>query len=381
MSDAIRLGTPPDAPIFSAATSVNSGDDDGLLCRIAAFYANQFVRDPEHYRKSFAESMSTRSGIAASKPQIASLRLMLRSLPDGLALVRDAILPPRMTAMVRQAAMVVWGSGLVEIHRDFGTNYRIPLVRQPKRRRLESPRAVDEKFGVATPPPKLDDLLEGRARVEDAAFRAMCAIMVHGWQRHCSLMRLELGDLILGGNHPELVIRYTKTGRVDQRIPVWAIFPDEEIQGLRDLERYAAGNLECSSDTRLTELAGIGRFNDQNSALAQQLFRKRLACATKYSPDITHLPRSNGLSWAPVRAIVCRHPSLLNLAMMRPLRIHPWFQLHELRKFRRIVPSLECDMVEVFRRVACWASPEQFLESYCRSWHFQHRLYAAIMNL
>jgi hypothetical protein len=290
-------------------------------------------------------------------------------LPAALRLVRDGVGEKRMDSPLRQAAQVVWTSREVTAHADFLAAYHTPIKRPPRKVPLYPPAAIRRMYAITDAPLSYDELVRRPALVRDAAFRALCSILVHGWQRHCSLIHLELGDMLLAGDHPEIVIRWSKSGWTNQRIPIWAIMPDEEIIGLRELVRFAVRRLGCPWDTRLSELAGLGRFEAPASAIAQRRFCEEMAKRVPEFQHSTHLPRASGLSWAPVRALVAQYPSLIEHPILVPLRNDPWFRPEELAKFRTIIPSGSTDSAEIFRRIACWSTTAQFVASYCRSWH------------
>ena len=369
LENAICAGSPPDSPIFTQAGRSDGGDDDELLCRIASFYANDFIRDPARYRREFAETMGMKTHPGKINRSLSTDRKMLQLLPTALTLVRDGLVEGRMNSALRQAAQIVWSSRIVPIHDDFEAAYRTPIKHSPRRVPLYPPSAIRAMYAITDPPTSYAELVRQPALFEEAAFRALRSILVHGWQRHCSLVHLQLGDMLLAGDHPEIVIRWSKSGWTNQRVPIWAIMPDEEIAGLRSLLRYAARDLGCSWNTRLTELAGLGRFETPASAIAQRKFCEAMARRVPEFRHSTHLPRGSGLSWAPVRALVAHHPELMNHPILAPLCGDPWFRPEDLVKFRGIIPSTSTDSAEIFRRIACWATTEQFISSYCRSWH------------
>jgi len=369
LENAICAGSPPDSPIFTQTDRSDGGDDDELLRRIANFYANDFIRDPARYRREFAEAMGTATRPGKINRSLSTDCKILQLLPTALTLVRDGLVEGRMNSALRQTAQVVWSSRTVPIHGHFEAAYRTPIKRSPRRVPLYPPSEIRAMYAIADPPASYAELIRWPSLVEEAAFRALRSILVHGWQRHCSLVHLELGDMLLAGDHPEIVIRWSKSGWTNQRVPIWAVMPDEEISGLRSLLRYAVKDLGCSWDVRLTELAGLGRFEAPASAIAQRKFCEAMARRVSEFQHSTHLPRASGLSWAPVRALVAHHPELVNHPILAPLRGDPWFRPGDLAKFRGIIPSTLTDSAEIFRRIACWATTEQFISSYCRSWH------------
>lgn len=357
-------------------------DDDKLLCRIAIFFANEYIPEAHSFRSKFRQTFNlpaTQPEKAGSKA-ISSQRKILQTLPDALRLVRDAQIDVRMTSALRLGASVVWASGLVTPHDAFLEVYLAPVIHLPREMPLIDPVDILKCYALEGTPPTFEDLQTGKIPLKDAAFRAMRSILVHCWQRHCSLIFLTIADFLLDGEHPEIHIRWTKTGLVNQSLPVWGIMPEEEIMGLRSLIHYCLEELKLPEDTRITKLAGFGEFEQATSFVAQQLFCEAMGAIVPEFLQSTHLPRATGLSWAPIRALACYYPEVLNHPSLLHLKSHYWFRDADLKHFREMLASRSTDSVELFRRIACWTTSEQFISTYCRSTNLLLKLYCYLQD-
>ena len=379
------LKSPSNQKVFFDAQKLPKKCDgvDELLCRIAIFFANDYIRKASDYRAAFREKFQLPS-VTRKKAPITSIstdRKILQSLPDAVSLVSDGQLEGRMTSALRQAAIVVFASGLVTPHPDFLKFYKTPVVRLPREMPLFDPFEILKRYAVDGMPPTLAELQGQKVLLKDAAFRVMRSILVHGWQRHCSLIFLTLGDFLVGGEHPEVHITWTKTGLVHQSLPLWGIMPKEEIAGLQDFLHYCRVDLNLPLDTRLTKLAKLGEFEKATSNLGQKKFCEAMGKLVPEFLESTHLPRATGLSWAPIRALACYYPEVLNHPSLLHLKNHPWFRGAELENFRGMLASKSTDSVELFRRIACWSTTEQFVSTYCRSSHLLLQLYCYMQSL
>lgn len=361
---------------------IPSAGDDQLLCRVALFYATDYLKTPDIYRERFKDEfkIAANSSRRAGSTKVPTDKKIMQTLPDALHLVRDAQLNCRMTSVLRITSGVIWASGLVRPHTDFLKAYHHPIIRLPREIPLIDPYEILNRYAIDSPPPSTADLKSRRVSVETAAFRVLRSILVHGWQRHCSLIHLKLCDFLLDGEHPETHILWTKMGLVNQSISLWGIMPDEEIAGLRRFIRFCDEELHLPGETLLTKLAGFGEFQGATSSVAQKLFCQAMGRLVPEFLESTHIPRATGLSWAPVRALAAFYPQVLSHPTLVLLRGHPWFSESELRKFRAMLAANNTDSVELFRRIACWTTSEQFVSTYCRSSHVLLQLWCFLQD-
>ena len=192
----------------------------------------------------------------------------------------------------------------------------------------------------------------------------MSIIMVNAWQRLCSMRRVELQHIVCGVATLDVIIPDSKGRRMMMRMPISLLAPPDETRFLRDFFRFASSRV--SVETRLTNLAGFGQV-DLLGRNAPDAYN-----AVLETMDRTHDPRRCGLSFAPLRAKVCRDPSLLDHPYFpHQLVDHPWFTKEALVRFRKLVPGDQTDAVEVMRRIAGWSAFGQLFTTYCRTWHIQ----------
>lgn len=383
-----KLGrTDPAVTVFHSLPVVDRTDDDAILCRIAHFLANEFMVRSNGFEADFANFMGGKTfvhGVAGTR----SWLRYLSELPTALALVRDGKLDGKMTRLLRRAAVIVWSSKEATVSSCFPTVYRTPIVSLPRDLLLVDPWTLLQEFGVDDCPPTRHELIAQNAGstirssicsatsagtlmddpLRQAAFRVLRSILVHAWQRHCSLVCLNLEHLILDCIFPSLHVPWCKTGCVEQGIEIWALMPTAELQGLKDFLNYCVLDLKLPLVTRISEIAGLGSFSERSADSAQKAFSAFLGKEFP-SADGTHLARANGLSWAAVRGLVAFHPELMEHPILQDYVGHPWFQPCELEKFKRLLKSQETDSTEIYRRIACWTTGNQFMSSYCRSWH------------
>jgi hypothetical protein len=204
----------------------------------------------------------------------------------------------------------------------------------------------------------------GEWTMDRLAIRAISIVMVNAWQRLCSMWRVELQHIICGTQSLDVIVPDSKGRRLMMRMPISLLAPLEEVRFLREFKLFAATRVP--SNTRLTKLAGFGPVDKfgRNAPAAYRAAFKAL--------DRTHDPRRCGMSFAPLRAMVCRNPTLLDHPYFpKRLIVHPWFALEALARFRKLIPADQTDAVEILRRIAGWSAFGQLFTSYCRTWHIQ----------
>ena len=383
IADRLKKRTSKQGEVFDAMKLPQTCvDDDKLLCRIAIFFADEYIPNARAHRSNFRQTFQ----LPATLPQknsstaLSSDRKILQTLPDALRLVRDGRLDVRMTSALRLGASVVWASGLITPQKDFLKVYQAPVIRLPREMPLIDPFDILSCYALEGTPPTFEELHTGKIDLKEASFRAMRSILVHCWQRHCSLIFLTIADFLLDGEHPEIHIQWTKTGLVNQSLPVWGIMPQEEVNGLKSLIRYCLEELKLPEDTRITKLAGFGEFTQATSFVAQQNFCAAMGNLVPEFLHSTHLPRATGLSWAPIRALACFYPEVMDHPSLVHLKNHPWFRKVDLQSFRTMLASRNTDSVEIYRRIACWSTSEQFISTYCRSSHLLLQLFCYLQD-
>ena len=231
-------------------------------------------------------------------------------------------------------------------------------------------REIEVVFGLDKPLPSKGEFSQDQ--MNTLAQLVMVIILVRCFQRFRSFVRFTVEDIICGETTVEVLIAYTKNGRVMQRIPLEPLCTALEVQFVRDFRQYV-GQQGFDKEILLTELAGLGRLYERGTK-ARQKYRKALKLLIGL-----HEPRRSGLSMAPLRMILAHHPEVANV--YEELQGSAIFSAESLKLFRKIIPTQTTDSAEIFRRIACWRSLKQFYYAYCRSWPLQLRLWEEINKL
>lgn len=172
-------------------------------------------------------------------------------------------------------------------------------------------RQIEILFGLDRPLPSKQEFSEDQMTA--LAQRVMAIILVRCFQRFRSFVRFAVEDIICGETTVEVLIAYSKNGRIMQRIPLAPLCAACEVQYVSDFRRYV-GQLGIDQTTRLTELAGLGRLYERGSK-AREKYKRALG---RFRECIgLHDPRRSGLSMAPIRMILAHHPEVANASRVR----------------------------------------------------------------
>jgi hypothetical protein len=344
-------------------------EDDAEIAKVMEFYANYFVRDPVAYRTLYCDQYDLTRPAEGKKTQVDSQISILRSILPAYAVVKYKDFSPRVTGALREAVCVVVSSGVTP-HPEFPKFHDLAREDTSAERPLYSPQEITKEFGLDAPYPPIptDAKSEGW---RDAAMRVLCIILVEAFQRHASLVCFEIGHIITSSKSIAIYISDSKTGFVDTPLPAWALMQEKEKdEDLDYLRRFKVGALHAgfTLETRLTEILGSGRYEKGWARQAREDFISAFADSLHSGKPSTHIARATGLSWAPVRAFLARYPEMIESPLLAPYRDHYWFSKTMVAKMRRLIRGESTHSAEIFRRIACWASPDEFFHSYCRTW-------------
>ncbi len=337
--------------------------DDKALVEIGRFFAEDYLANPDQYRKTFSKELGLAAPARAKSTKWDSDKALLQILPSAFRVFTTGdITGVDMDGLLQHALLIIWSSDVVDPRPDFELLVRQPRDKYAAERKIPTPGAIRMQFGLHSTYPELPTSLQGEWL--PCAARVLAIILVEGWQRHCSLLHLELQHIIPA---PSLgvYIKQSKTGYVDTVLPAWALLPPEDLEYLRQFQQIALA-VGYPPATRLFELAGIDL--EQKYAQIYKSFRDRVASQSNTPITSTHIARATGLSWAPIRALLSHYPELLNSRHLDEVRDHYWFSPQGLDGMRALVPGESSHSAEVFRRIACWATPTELFLSYCRTW-------------
>jgi len=383
----------PAAPIYSAEPEDDEVSHSSVLLKIERYYANEYVKATGEWRQRFYDnypkceqaggmeiepllSPEPKRRVARdTRPVLQTMHKVISEFSVASGIVRTGLWDGPMTGLLKEAILVVCLSEAVTIHPRLGDVLKLPRAPLAREMPLSCPNELFNVFGLTAEYPDLKVAADDPAVLRCAALRIMVLILIHGWQRSCSLIGIELWHFIASRNFTEIVIPSTKGGEVDQRIPAWALFPTEDLAYLR---KFIVLTRRFNRETRLTELAGMRRFGDSATQAAHNQFCEQLGSVCekfrRQAPG-THVARAVGLSWAAIRGAVVTYPELLAHPYLAEYLQHPWFSPDCLERFHKIVTTEATDSVEVFRRVACWSTPYEFRASYCRLWELLTELH------
>lgn len=360
------------AEILRSEDPANITDpDDQLLVRIARFYAYQYVPQAATFRAKFADRFGLMQppGRKRKTSTGSTHHRMMQELPRALALYRDGIIPKKPAPVLRQVVRIIWASEIVELCAKGEDWILSPGTRLMPRRKLYDPFEIRQMYGLGSGTDDADDVFVQSGPLKDAAIRVMCLLLADCWQRHCSIVSVELQHFAMGINYQELRIVRSKNGPANQAIPLWALLSPTDLQFLRKFLDRCQAEYPNDKTRRLTEVAGIGRFDCSQFQVAQKAFVRELRTKNPNFCDVTHLPRVTGLSWAPIRALAAFRPDIMSHPEISNLSSHPWFTEEALGRFRQLLGSKATDSLEIYRRIACWSTPEQFVKTYWRLSH------------
>lgn len=373
VSKALSTGVAPETPIFAPDCEGITTSPFLALAKLECFYSNEYLTKPKQYRDSFLQAFPRKKGPKAgrkTKSSSVSGQRILSALPSALQIVEFGVWNGRMTGPLKEAIVVVWASGVVAPHPNLVNVLKQPGTPWPREMEVSCPFRLFELYGLTMPYPDLLLAETDPAILKEAAFRIMLFILVHGWQRSCSLISVEVRHLIASMNFTDVDIPSSKGGLVDQRIPAWVLFPAKDLAYLRAFIELLARCQFCK-DMRLTELAGFAVYAESSSLQFHEVFCRRLSSISdsfrKQAPG-THCTRAVGLSWVPVRAFLATYPEMRGHPSLAPYLSHPWFTEDSVNQLKGIIPCESTNVVEVVRRIACWSTSHEFQASYCRSW-------------
>jgi hypothetical protein len=366
---------------FEALPQPDSSDDAQLL-RAAYFFAEIYCTAGRGNIAKGSANCFPDADCSNGNPSLSlSSRLTyLRSFPRALYCIRHRKRISK--GPLAEAQRILLASGMFKM-RTQKTNPQA-AKRKAVSRRLDASistrpqkllwtRQTEIHFGLDRPLPSIREFSEDQMAA--LAQRVMAIILVRCFQRFRSFVRFAVEDIICGETTVEILIAYSKNGRLMQRIPLAPLCATCEAQFVSDFRRYI-GQLGIDPMTRLTELAGLGCLGERGTKAREKY--KRVLGRFRESIGV-HDPRRSGFSMAPIRMILAHHPEVVNVC--EELQESAIFSAESLKLFRKIIPTQTTDSAEILRRLAGWCSLKQLYHSYCRSWPIQLRLWAEINKL
>ena len=244
----------------------------------------------------------------------------------------------------------------------------------PRQFVLEAPSAVRKRFLSSDNPPIRPDLGASRMEKEKylacGAFRILANILIESGRRCVCLLGIELRHFFFARGFSEFVVPFTKGhSEKNMSVPISPLWVSREFGHLQNFLSFVRCQTDLAPTTRLTEIAGLGRFEHSDSerghsAVYQAI--KRHFCEDEN--PATHVPRIHFVSWFFVRALVAHHPWLLEEEQILECCVDdPWFQPEALNRFRVIYPTESLSAIEVCRRIIGHGNGMMIATVYCRS--------------
>lgn len=244
----------------------------------------------------------------------------------------------------------------------------------PRKFVLKGPSAVRKRFLASDNPPIRPDLAASRVEKENyltcSALRILSNILMESGRRCVCLLGIELRHFFLSRAFSEVVVPFTKGhSERNMAVPISPLWVRREYLHLQDFLSFVRCQTDHAATTRLTEIAGLGRFeqceSDRGHNAVYQAIKKHFC---EDENPATHVPRIHFVSWFFVRALVAHHPWLLKEEEILECCIDdPWFQPEALDRFRVIYPTESLSAIEICRRIVGHRDGLMIATVYCRS--------------
>lgn len=375
------IGNALDSLVKNIKSMASSDDKD--LCLLLLFYCHEYVRNPNDYHEEESSKRKSKT-VATYKKRI------ITAFPKAYQVVKHGIKvsltsPEKEAAQIIRAAIRKKKVSFAE-HSDAKKILKAKVSQDLREFDFEVPQQILEIYGLDNTPPPLQEIeksADNEEFIEKCALRVMNLILVHAFRRFRCLIGIQLQHFLIGQKFIEVIIPHTKNAEANMRLPLWALLPEEDIQFIRHFITFLRRQKDAKRKNQypetmyLTELTAIGYVRRQISETGQDKFRDLMR---KYCPAFTkgngdggtHQPRRFGCSWFPIRVMVMFNPWLLKKEpLLACCRVHVWFREDTMQRLRRMIPTESTDSLEILRRIGGWASTEQILKTYCRSWPLQ----------